>query len=93
MNNKVIIVGIAIALLIAGLAPFLASSNPDGLEGAAEKFPSAEGRDYVAFDSPMPDYAIEGRGKMGEMLAIVIGTLLMAVMAYGAGMVLRKAHL
>jgi len=89
--NKVLIAGIVIALLIAGLAPFLASSNPDGLESAAEKFSSAEGRDYVAFDSPMPDYAVEGMGKMGEMLAIVIGTLLMVVMGYGAGMMLKKA--
>lgn len=91
MSKKTFMVGIAIALLIAGLAPFLASNNPDGLESAAEKFPHAEGRDYVAFDSPMPDYAIGGMGKTGEVLAIVIGTLLMVVMAYGAGMILRKA--
>jgi len=91
MSKKTLMVGIVIALLIAGLAPFLASSNPDGLESAAEKFASAEGRDYVAFDSPMPDYAIEGMGKIGEVLAVMIGTLLMAVMAYGAGMVLKKA--
>jgi len=91
MSKKTLTVGIAIALLIAGLAPFLASSNPDGLESAAEKFQGAEGKDYVAFDSPMPDYAIEGMGKIGEVLAIMIGTVLMAVMAYGAGMVLKKA--
>ncbi len=88
--RKTLVFGIAIALLIAGLAPFLASSNPDGLESAAEKFSSAEGMDYVAFNSPMPDYAIEGMGRTGEVLAIMIGTLLMLVMAYGAGMILKK---
>jgi len=91
MSKKTLMVGIVIALLIAGLAPFLASSNPDGLESAAEKFSSAEGTDYVAFNSPMPDYAIEGMGRTGEVLAVMIGTLLMLVMAYGAVMVLKKA--
>jgi cobalt/nickel transport protein len=33
-RNHFIIVGIAVALLIAILAPFLASGNPDGLESA-----------------------------------------------------------
>ena len=34
MNMKFLYAGIAIALLIAIAAPFLASSDPDGLESA-----------------------------------------------------------
>jgi len=86
MKNKVIIFGLAIAFIVSVLAPFLASSNPDGLESAAENFSSAEGKDYVKFDSPMPDYAIEGMDKAGEVAAIVIGTFVVAALAYGVGL-------
>ena len=36
-DKKFIIGGLVVAIIIAILAPFLASSNPDGLESAAEK--------------------------------------------------------
>ena len=37
MDNKILIGGLVVAIIIAILAPFLASSNPDGLESTAEK--------------------------------------------------------
>lgn len=92
MNRKILVVGLGIAIIVAILAPFLASSNPDGLESAADKvakehLEKAENEEPF---SPMPDYAIEGMGKGGEILAIVIGTLLMVAIGYGAGIVLKK---
>ena len=71
LNRKFLYSGIAIALLISVLAPFLASSNPDGLESAAagvvekSKLSGLEETEPVV-DSPMPDYSIEGMGKTGE---------------------------
>ena len=38
-NKKLLLGGIAAVLIIALLAPFLASSNPDGLESTAQKMP------------------------------------------------------
>lgn len=94
-NMKFLYAGIAIALLISVLAPFLASSDPDGLESAAmgvidEARITAMEEMAPIFESPMPDYAIEGMGKIGEVAAIVLGTLIVLAMALVLGKVVRK---
>jgi cobalt/nickel transport protein len=94
-NMKFFYVGIAIALLLAFLAPFLASPDPDGLESAAggvieeSKLSQIEEID-PAVSSPMPDYTIEGLGKSGEVLAIAVGTLAVLAISFGFGKVFNK---
>jgi cobalt/nickel transport protein len=94
-NMKFLYAGIVIALILAILAPFLASPDPDGLESAAggvvgeERLAEMEEAGSV-FSSPMPDYAIEGMGKSGEVAAIVVGTLLVLGISYGLGKVIKK---
>jgi len=44
----------------------------------------------IEYEAPMPDNSIEGRGKPGEIGAIVAGTLLMLWMSLGVGKVLGK---
>jgi cobalt/nickel transport protein len=90
MNKKYFVaVGLCVAILISILAPFLASSNPDGLESAAEKFEKSEGKDYQVFGSPFPDYIVPSLGETGTSgaLAIIIGTLI----TFGLGYLLIKA--
>lgn len=94
-NMKFLYAGIALALILAIVSPFLASPDPDGLESAAggvvseEKLTEMEEAGPV-FSSPMPDYAIEGMGKSGEVAAIVVGTLLVLGISYGLGKVIKK---
>ncbi|WP_342303943.1 PDGLE domain-containing protein [Methanolobus sp. ZRKC5] len=95
INMKFLYAGIAIALLISVLAPFLASPDPDGLESAAgniiDEATFSEMEESAPFvESPMPDYAIEGQGKMGEVLAVVIGTLLVLGISFALGKVAKK---
>jgi cobalt/nickel transport protein len=90
MNRKYFVAfGLAIAVLISVLAPFLASSSPDGLESAAEKFKESEGKDYQVFGPPFPDYIVPflGETEISGALAIIIGTLL----TFGIGYLLTKA--
>lgn len=95
LNRKFLYSGIAIALLISVLAPFLASSNPDGLESAAagvvekSKLSGLEETEPV-IDSPMPDYSIEGMGKTGEIAAIAAGTLAVMAISFGFGKIFKK---
>jgi cobalt/nickel transport protein len=92
---KFLYAGIAIALLISVLAPFLASPDPDGLESAASgviegsKLSEMEEQE-PAVSSPMPDYAIEGMGKSGEVMAIAIGTIAVLGISFGLGKVFNK---
>ena len=93
-NKKLLLGGIAIALVIAILAPFLASSNPDGLDSTAEKVmqnPETE----PAFESPLPDYTIPSLGEenpLGGVIALILGTLLALVIGLGLGTILKKKN-
>ena len=94
-NMKFLYVGIAIALLLAILAPFLASKDPDGLESAAsnvvEKSKLSElEKAEPAVSSPMADYSIAGMGKTGEILAIAAGTVTILLISFGFGKMLKK---
>jgi cobalt/nickel transport protein len=94
-NMKLFYAGIVIALLLAVLAPFLASSDPDGLESAAggvveESKLSQIEETEPAVSSPMSDYSIEGLGKSGEVVAIAVGTLAVLVISLGLGKVFSK---
>ena len=94
-NMKFLYAGIAIALLLSALAPFLASPDPDGLESAAagvikeSRMTELEEME-PAVGSPMPDYSIEGMGKSGEIAAIAIGTLAVLAISFGFGKVFNK---
>ncbi|TQD28493.1 cobalamin biosynthesis protein CbiN [Methanolobus vulcani] len=92
---KFLYAGIVIALLIAIAAPFLASSDPDGLESAAgglidEVTYSTMEESAPFVESPMPDYAIEGQGKMGEVAAVVAGTILVLGISFVLGKAAKK---
>ncbi len=80
--NKFVIRGLAVALIIAIVAPFLASSNPDGLESTAEKFNALE-LEKETFSSPFPDYTVPGLGGFSEVAAMLIGTAVVFIAAYG----------
>ena len=99
-NTKFLLAGAAIAILLAILAPFLASPNPDGLdknlielvglgsEEHAEKI--IEEQNQVGYEPPFPDYSIEGMDKAGEVLSIVMGTVILLVLGLGVSSILKK---
>jgi cobalt/nickel transport protein len=79
-----IMVGVGIAIIIAVAAPYLASSNPDGLESTAEEFEEAEEKEDPVYESPMPDYIIPGLGddQQSGAVSIAIGTVIMLVIVF-----------
>ena len=93
-NYKFLFAGIAVALIIAVLAPFLASSDPDGLESAAGGLVDEETllemeETAPVVNSPMPDYTIEGKGKSGEVFAIVFGTVFVLGISFALGKITK----
>lgn len=95
--KMIILAGLAVAILLSVLAPFLASSDPDGLESAAEgvidehTFAELEESEPV-MGAPMPDYAIEGFGKAGEIGAIFLGSIFMLGLGLGVGKLFEKKN-
>ncbi|MDI9434754.1 MAG: PDGLE domain-containing protein [Euryarchaeota archaeon] len=89
-DRNFIIGGLVIAIIIAILAPFLASSNPDGLESAAESLGVPEFDAVI--QSPLPDYAIPGMedNPWGGVVALIGGTVLVLLVVLGLAKVLAK---
>lgn len=99
-NKTFMIAGLIIAIIVGGLAVFLASGDPDGLESTAlyvqgEKEltgPSPEDGDAEAiglgtfeYEAPLPDYSTgEEGGKPGEIIAVFAGIIVMFVLGFGA---------
>ncbi|MDD4126597.1 MAG: PDGLE domain-containing protein, partial [Methanomicrobium sp.] len=72
---------------------------PDGLEstafvvqgektltGASPEDGDAEaiGSGTFEYESPLPDYSMEGAGKMGDVIALIIGVLITFALVLGA---------
>lgn len=90
--DKFIVGGLTVAIIIAIMAPYIASSDPDGLESAAEKIISPEVSDEPVLESPMPDYVLPSLGEepISGVVAIIIGVLIVFALAFGLGYALKK---
>ena len=88
-----VLAGLLLALLIAGVGSYYASSSPDGLEATAEQHGFATtARDSAAADSPLADYGVAGvsDGRLSGGLAGVAGVLVVLTLAGGLTLLLRR---
>jgi cobalt/nickel transport protein len=88
-----LLTGLVVALLLAGVVSYYASSHPDGLEYVAEQtgfLDTAE--DHAAADGPMADYQIRGvdDNRLAGGIAGVVGVLFTLVVAGGIGYAVRR---
>ncbi len=108
MDNKTfLIAGLILSLLIGGVAVFLASGDPDGLESTAlvvqgqKDLTGATPADAeieedlngkFSYESPMPDYALgEEMGSLGGIIAIIVGTILAFLVVLGLAYAVKAA--
>ena len=92
-DKKIVLAGLAVCIIIAVLAPFIASSNPDGLEKTAQDVSTTE--ESGVYEAPMPDYTIPFLGEdnpYGGIIALIIGILITLALAYIAAFALRKRN-
>lgn len=92
-DKKLVLAGLTICIIIAVLAPFIASSNPDGLEKTAQDISTTH--ESNSYQAPMPDYTIPFLGEdnpYGGILALIIGVLVTLGIAYVAAILLRKRN-
>ena len=91
-RNKFIIGGLGLIVLLGIMAPFLASSEPDGLEATLEQAGTLESEDTNTYESPMPDYSLPflGNSPISLIVASVIGILVVFGLTYGVLLILKK---
>lgn len=92
-TRVVVLAGLLVALLIAGVVSYYASSHPDGLEYVAgqEGFADTAKEHHVA-DGPMADYSTKGvdDARLSGGIAGVTGTLVVLLLAGGGFLLLRR---
>jgi cobalt/nickel transport protein len=86
------ITGLAIALVLAAFVAPFASSSPDGLERVATDHGIHAAEEPAWGASPLPDYQTPGVAHEGLATgtAGIIGTLVVAVAAFGIGRLLQR---
>ena len=91
-TRTVWIVGLFLALLVAGVGSYYASSSPDGLEWTAEETGFAEtARDSATADSPLADYVVDGEeGRLSGGAAGVVGVVVTLALAGGLALLVRR---
>jgi cobalt/nickel transport system permease protein/cobalt/nickel transport protein len=88
-----VVVGVVVALLIAGVASYFASANPDGLEYVAEQVGFADSaEDSATADSPLSDYQVKGvdNEALSGGLAGIVGALVVLLVVGGLTYVVRR---
>ena len=104
-NKKFLAAGVLVAIAIAVMAVFFASSDPDGLDSTAlivsgqksltapatgENI-SVEAPGHFSYASPMQDYTLgKDWGPLGGILAMVAGTVLTFAAVIGLTYLIRK---
>ena len=88
-----LLVGLLVALVIAGVGSYYASGSPDGLEWSAEKegfLDTAE--DSATADSPLADYSVSGvdDGRLSGGLAGAVGVAVTLLLAGGITLLVRR---
>lgn len=88
-NRRFLLAGLLLALVLAGIASYYASSAPDGLEKvAADKGVAAQQQDHALRDSPLAGYGDGSRLSGG--LAGVIGVAITFTVGGALFVVLRR---
>lgn len=88
-----VVAGVVVALLIAGVASYFASANPDGLEYVAEQVGFADSaEDSATADSPLSDYQVKGvdNEALSGSLAGIVGALVVLLVVGGLTYVVRR---
>ena len=92
-RRTVWVVGLVVALLVAGVASYYASSHPDGLEYVADQVGFGDAaKDSATDDSPLADYQVKGveNDAASGALAGVVGALIVLALATGLAYAVRR---
>lgn len=92
-TRRLVLVGAAVCLVIAGVVSFFASRHPDGLQHVAHSLGFAgAARESAAAGSPLAGYGVDGvsNGFLSGGLAGIVGLVVVAVVMGGLVLLLRR---
>ncbi len=76
-TRNILVAGLAVAIIIGILSPFIASTNPDGLDKSAEKLNPGVLTNPGYWHAPFDNYVVSqlGDGPLAGIAALLIGVL------------------
>jgi hypothetical protein len=92
-TRALLVTGLLVTLVLAGVLSFYASSHPDGLEHVAEQVGfSSTAEDHAASGSPLADYGTKGveNERLSGGVAGIVGVLVVGALGGGLAWVLRR---
>jgi hypothetical protein len=92
-NRRVLLVGLLVALVLAAVVSFYASSSPDGLEKVAtDQGISQNAKDHQLSDSPFAEYGTKGvdNPRLSNGLAGVAGVAITLALGTGLAFAVRR---
>jgi hypothetical protein len=94
-NKGILLAGLVVALILAGVVSYYASSSPDGLNRVAidKGFDKGE-KEHATKDSPLAGYATKGieNERLSGGLAGVAGVGITLLIGYGMVFVVRRRN-
>jgi hypothetical protein len=92
-NRRVLLAGLLVALLLAAVVSFYASSQPDGLAKVADdQGLSQQARDHQLDDSPLAGYGVQGvdNSRLSKGLAGIAGVAITLALGTGLTLAVRR---
>ena len=95
-DTYLIVVAVVICIIISCLSPYIASSDPDGLEKSAEDSGLAEDFQVEEIkgipDAIFPDYAFanDPDNQVLQIVALIIGTIVTLGLGYAVAAIVRN---
>jgi cobalt/nickel transport protein len=91
-NKNLLIGGLIIALIVGVLSPFIASTNPDGLEATAQHLNPNAMQNPGYYHAPFEDYKVPflGNSPLAGIVALVIGVLIALGFVYIVSELLKR---
>ncbi len=84
-TRALVVTGLVVSLLLAGVVSFYASAHPDGLAVVARQVGIGAPGGHASDGSPLAGYAVRGvsNSRLSGGLAGVLGVLVVAAVAFG----------
>lgn len=91
-TRVLVLAGLAVALLLAGVVSFYASNHPDGLNYVAAKVGFSHTQGSALKDAPFAGYAMRGVAdqRLSGGLAGVVGVVVVGGLGGGLALLLRR---
>ncbi len=92
-TRRLVLVGLGVCLLIAGVVSYYASSHPDGLEHVATSLGFEQAaKGSATADSPLAGYSVRGisDGRLSGGVAGVVGAVVVGLVMFGLARLVRR---